>query len=244
MKRFILGLFALAVMVMVLAACGGGRDGVLIVRGSGDIVSQSFEHTGFSGVSAGGVYEVSFLRSDTYSVRIVTHENLFENITVDVNRNGVLVVGTRGGINFDGTAPRLYIEAPFLDYVNLSGAAVAYGWDDIRVDAFELNLSGSASVDLFLAVDRLHVNMSGSSNASLYGRVDVMEASLSGSSSFRGRELHVRDVLMSLSGSTRAYVYAGDYIDVRASGSSRLYYRGLPRLAQNTSGSARVNRID
>ncbi|MCL2169069.1 MAG: DUF2807 domain-containing protein [Defluviitaleaceae bacterium] len=249
MKRLILHILAPVAMLVMLAVCGKDGDGPLVVQGGGEIAKRDFNHfefigMGFTGISAGGMFDVNFSHSDTYSVRIVTFENLFENIHVGIDHRDVLIVSASGGVSFDDTPPRLYIEAPFLEFVNLYGAATASGWDDIKACTFELFLNGTASVDLALAVDgRLYVNMSWATSATLYGKADVMELIAAGTAGFYGHGLEVRNAIVSLSGSTRAYVYASDYLVVNSSGSSRVYYRGMPHLEQNAIDAARVSRM-
>ncbi|MCL2376203.1 MAG: DUF2807 domain-containing protein [Defluviitaleaceae bacterium] len=244
MKKRIFGFMTLmTAAVMILSGCA--TVGASVIRGAGPVVSQTFDVGNFTDVSVGGSRIVIFREAAEHSVTIEMQESLFEYLTLEV-RGGTLHVGQRAGvgIDFGRYSPRVYIYAPSLEGINLSGSSNTEGWDKIFAQNFFVSASGSSSIDIALEVETLEMHLSGSSRATLIGSADDVDISLSGSSRVLAEDLQAGSVDVGSSGSARVYIAVSDSLNVNGSGSSRVRYAGNPSVSVRTSGSSSVSPIN
>jgi len=242
-KRIFVLMIALVATVMMFSGCINVGAGV--IRGTGPVVSQSFDVGSFNDISVGGSRTVIFRESTTHSVTIEMQESLFEYLTVEV-RNGTLYVGQRTGvgIEFGNNSPRVYVYAPSLEGVNLSGSSSTEGWDKIYTSNFSIRASGASSIDIPLEVDTLSINASGSTRATLAGSANSVNVTISGSSRILAEDLQADMVDVQSSGSSYVYIMVSDSLNVNGSGSSRVRYVGNPAVSVSTSGTASVSPLN
>jgi len=210
--------FMLALLMSVVLVFFGGCTAV---RGRGPVASRDYEVASFTEVSTGGSNTVIFRQSENYALTIEMHENLFEHITPHV-QNGVLTIRFNNAVNVNhgNNSPRIYVYAPSLEGINLSGSVSTEDWDSINAENFSINASGSSKVDIPLEADSVNIRASGSARVNLTGNASSANVNASGSS--------------------RVDLAVSDSLNITASGSGRVTYTGSPVVSQSTSGSARV----
>ena len=237
-KLSVLALF-LGGIVMMFGGCGVFGHHVA----TGDVVSRTFHLADFTEVSIGGSRDIVFRHSENHSVTIEMQESLFDVLRVDVR-------GRTLNISFDGSVthsirPRVYVYAPGLQSVSLSGSVSAAGHDaNMFADVVSISMSGSGNAAFTMDVTRLGIGTSGSSRLELTGTADNVNIDQSGSGTISALNLQAQNAGISRSGSGSVYVSVSDSLDISASGSGRVRYRGNPSIMQSTSGSGTVSRID
>jgi len=244
MKKRIFALMAILVSaVIIFGACV--NVGASVIRGTGPVISQSFDVGSFTDVSVGGSRIVIFREASTHSVTIEMQESLFEYLMLEV-RSGTLHVGQRSGIGieFGQHSPRVYVYAPSLEGINLSGSSSTESWDAISTQDFTIRASGSSSIEIPLEVGSLDINLSGSSRVTLWGSADSVDMNISGSSRVLAEELQTSNVDISASGSSRVYIAVSDSLNFNGSGSSRVRYVGNPTITVRSSGSSSVSPLN
>jgi len=232
--------------------------------GRGPLVGRDFEVDSFTGVNIGGSYQVIWRESEEFAVRVETQENLFRNLSVTVENDTLRIRQNRGFqlVSFGSTRPsRIYIYSPSLASAHFSGSVRTENWDPIEGDAFSLQSSGAATIDLVVNTDELNVNTSGSARVTieanvntlnidssgagtftLAGTTNTLDISISGSGRVHAQDLQATSANITISGAGNADVTVSDYLDVRISGSGRVTYEGMPRVAQSISGAGRVTQ--
>ena len=88
-----------------ITACGsntilGSRE---VIKGSGNVITESREVSGFNGVSHTGIGRVTITQGDTESLTIQADDNLMEYITSEV-KNDTLELGFDENVRFDSTS--------------------------------------------------------------------------------------------------------------------------------------------
>ena len=131
-----------------------------------------------------------------------------------------------------------------IERIGASGSGDVQGENVFRTDDIELAVSGSGNIEVKLDSDDVDIRISGSGNIEVEGRGNDASARISGSGRVRARDLKVRTLEASISGSGSIYMSVSDEIEGRISGSGNIYYDGNPdRVHSNSSGSGKLRRL-
>jgi len=205
----------LVVAVVLLGACN-------VVRGSGDMVTESRSVSNFDSISLSGSGDVIINQDGEESLTIETDDNVMQYITSEV-RGGTLHLG-------------------FEELTSASPTRLVFtvGVDDLT----GLSISGSGNIKADgIQTDRLDVGVSGSGDLELEGEATRQEIDISGSGKYRGGNLRSETADISVSGSGDVTVWATNSLDVSVSGSGSVGYYGSPAVNSSTSGSGNVNSL-
>jgi len=213
------------------------------VKGTGAMVSRNIQTEDFTAIDIGGSYIINYRRGQGCSVIIEMQENLFEYLETSV-KSGRLYIGSSKSFNIREAfnRPRVYIEAPELEAVYLSGAANTGEWDKINAQSFLISASGAVNITLSLEVGELEITASGACNIKLDGSAGTAKISVSGACNIKAGDLLAKDTKVSVSGATNARIACSDNLDAGASGASNVRYTGNPVVTQRVSGAASVKR--
>ena len=97
MKKRIGFVVVVSVMALSILACQVG--GLTVVRGSGDVVEEVREVSGFTGVALlEGIGELTIKGGETESLRIEAEDNLMPYLETEV-RKGTLEIDVQDGVN-------------------------------------------------------------------------------------------------------------------------------------------------
>lgn len=198
----------------------GGRWGD--VRGQGDVITEQRHVPGFGAVSASGPVRVVLERSGEHRVSVTAEENLLPFLETEVH-GGVLYAGPVPGVSLDpGEEIVVHVECEEVVALSGSGAAVLdadLGW----LPELWISLSDEAALTAQGEAERQHATLSGSS------RLDALD--------LRSERADAR-----LSGSSEAWVWVKDRLDVDADGASHLQFRGSPEVDARVFGTSSVTR--
>jgi Putative auto-transporter adhesin, head GIN domain len=204
---------ALLAVLLVVAACS-------VTKGSGKVVSQTREVTGFTKVELSGSGELTIEKTGVESLTISAEDNLLPQLTSEVSGD-TLTLGTKPNTTVVPTKPITYS----LTVKDLNGIAV----------------SGSGSVRVSnLTTNSLTTQISGSGTISASGTVNDQAVDISGSGRYQAEQLTSKTAKVQISGSGHASVLATDLLDVKISGSGTLTYGGNPQITQEISGSGKL----
>jgi len=234
-RRALIRVALAAAFSLALMGC---VDGVIGLRGSGDMSSETRDVDGFTEIVLEGSGEVNIEIGDRESLTIEAEDNLMSHLTSEVE-SGRLVLGTSGSIVT--TRGIVYtITATELEGVTLSGSGdveVA----DVTAATFSTVISGSGTVDVAnLMADRLEVAISGSGDVDVTGALDELDVDIPGSGSFDGEGLESATGDVSISGSGAAVVNVTDTLTANVSGSGSIEYLGNPAVSSTISGSGSI----
>jgi hypothetical protein len=235
--------FVLVTLLVVLALSVQGCD-IKVVRGSGKMVEEEREVSGFDSISLSGMGNVYVELGDEESLTIEAEDNLLKHLKSDV-KGRTLEIGTKSGVNLRPQEEiNFYLTVKEVNALEISGSG------DIRLPdwlagSFTIDISGSGDVRLdSLNANWLDVKISGSGRVDIDGgQVEKQDVEINGSGDYRARDLESSRATVRVSGSGEATLWAIDELEVNISGSGDVFYAGDPHLDDDVSGSGDVERI-
>ena len=235
-RNQILSIFILLACALVTAACSP------IVRGSGTLITESREASGFKQIALTGSGNVTVIQGTEESLTIRTDDNVMQHISTEV-KGDTLYLGME-----NGTISLSYTELNFIVTVKELEAVAVSGSGDINIaklmtEQLDIDLSGSGDVKIAkLTAEQLDINIVGSSDVSLRGRVDSQEVRISGSGSYYGSNLQSDTAEIAVIGSGDVAVWAKDELEISITGSGDVQYYGDPQLATSSRGSGDISQ--
>lgn len=165
---------------------------------------------------------------------------VLDRVEVEV-RDGRLRIETRdpgaGELDF-------LLSIPTLGDLDLAGA-VRVRAGPLRTTILGIRLSGATELALErLDAERLRLEASGAADVEASGTVDRFEVGLSGSGSCTAGTLVAREARVRVSGAADLELHATERLDVEASGSADLSYRGRPVVRAAVSGAASLRPLE
>jgi len=230
---------ALIVLITASLACAIPL-GVNTVRGSGNVVTEAREVSGFESVALSGVGQVIITQGDEESLTIETDDNLMRYIETEV-RNGRLELGlARNTIPIPSQSIIFRVSVVDLTGLDSSGAG-SFEIGKLDTDRLKVTLSGAGDVgiDSLRATD-LAVTISGAGDVEVGGQVEAQEIDMSGLGRYSAPDLESQKASVRISGAGGAVVWAQDTLDVEISGAGNVEYYGSPTVTKDISGAGRL----
>ncbi|MBM3308184.1 MAG: DUF2807 domain-containing protein [Candidatus Eisenbacteria bacterium] len=236
-------LLMLPLLMLALPACrvvGGG------LPGSGTIVSEKRDATGFRRVAAAGIGTVVLVRSAEEGVVVETDDNLMACVRTEV-RDGTLYLDTAGKGKLSNPRPTqgvtFTVSFTSLEEIAVSGAADVTA-DSVEAAAFSIAVSGAGDVSVGnLKAESLSVAVSGAGDIAISGAVGAQEIAISGAGSYKAADLASRTAVVGISGTGGAVIWATETLEARVSGVGSVSYYGEPVVTKSVSGMGDVKSL-
>lgn len=236
--------FVCAATVLVFTSCeftGGDR-----IRGNGEIQTETRNAAGYDGIEVSGAIKIFVKQDSGYSVKVEADANLLEYIETRMQDN-TLLIRPRNGKNLrPSNSIKVYVSGPSFRMFDASGASSFYGEGRIVAgDEIEINLSGASNADMEIKAPGVRVEATGASTAKLTGETRNLVVDAAGASKVICYDLLAENVVVNVSGASHAEVFASVELDAKASGASRVKYKGNPAVkGSNTSGAGSVEKVN
>ncbi|HZA32146.1 MAG TPA: head GIN domain-containing protein [Propionibacteriaceae bacterium] len=210
------GSVVLIAAVTMLVSCS-------VTTGSGNVVSESRNVSGFTKIDLSGAGEVTIDQNGTEALTIEAEDNVMPKVTSEVV-DGTLRLGEKSSLTINLTKAVKYQ----VSVKELSG----------------LMISGSGAVTAAkITGPSLAVDINGSGKVTVGGTVENQDVEISGSGDYQAKDLQTKITTVKISGSGAASVAASDSLDIDMSGSGKLtYYGSPPQINQQISGSGSVTK--
>src|SRR5436190_8630480 len=185
--------------------------------GSGHVISETRNVSGFDSVSLDGEGELVVDQNGAEGLTITADDNLLPLITSEVKGNR-LILSVKPGTHIDPSREIVFK----LSAKNLKDASIA----------------GSGAVDLKnIQTDALRVELAGSADITAAGSADHLDLTISGSGKYLGSNLKAKDAKVNIAGSGDVTLTASETLDATVAGSGDIKYYGDPRVTQHVFGS-------
>ncbi len=238
MKSKLVFLSAVIFGALLLSACGFG-----VLRGSGNVVSESRAVSNFDAVAFSGSGDVIIDQNGTEGLKIEAEDNLIPHIRTEVRGHTLhIFFDPMGMVMVRPTRPmKFHLSMKDVKVLDLSGSGTIYS-EKITTSSLVMDISGSgdATIDS-LTADRMDIDISGSGKCLLKGEAAMLSLNISGSGNCNSSGLNSKDVRIDVSGSGKAQVKADNRLDIDISGSGDVVYTGSPQISQKVSGSGRIS---
>ncbi|MEO6721305.1 MAG: head GIN domain-containing protein [Ferruginibacter sp.] len=222
-----------AIALFMLASC---RQ----IHGSGNIVKEKRQTGDFSGVSAGGAFEVEVKNGATREVEVEADDNVIGYIETEV-RGGVLRINIKENVNFNNAHFKVYVTAPEINSVKSSGASDIKIKETLRSpNKISFDVSGAGSISGIADAPEIDAEISGAGNISMGGRTRNYTAKVSGSGNLKTGDLQTETADIRVSGAGNAWVHASVRLKANASGAGNIHYKGGAQVEQHSSGAGNI----
>lgn len=211
-------------LLAVLTACGInlGSGALTRVSGSGNVVSETRNVSGFDGVTVTGAGNILIDQNGTESLTITTDDNLLQYIKTEV-RGGKLVLEFTPGVMFDRVKELAFkISAKNLNSIRVDGAA---------------NVQGKN-----IGSENLSVKLNGAGAITLSGKATAQDVVLDGAGAYNGADLASQTAKVTHNGVGGAVVRVSDKLDAVVSGLGGIEYIGNPQVTKTVSGLGGVRQ--
>ncbi len=180
------------------------------VVGSGNVITESRNVSGFEAVSFEGVARLVLEQSGTESLTITADDNILPLLISEV-REGTLFLGFASDTSITNTEPIVFTLS-----VRTLTALTAAGVVEVDARGIDSN--------------RLDVIVSGVSNVTAAGRADRQNVVVSGVSTYRAENLESRVVVVDVSGPSRVVVNVSEELRGRVDAPGSVAYIGDPTV--------------
>lgn len=206
-------------------------------------VVQNKDLDRFVAVNMSGKFNFRLKNSPSYSVRIISDERIADYVR-PVVKNGIFSVvldekkyspELKKELKAKGAAePVLEVEvySPYIQELVVREKAVLLDSDNIHVDNFKLNVSGSAKVNrLYLDCVTAALTFAGSSQSAVNAEIDTkLNVSTENSSSANISQKGGNAILKSKGASSLNLNVDGVDLDLEASGNAAIYISGIASM--------------
>lgn len=242
MRKRIIYVWSLITLALGVCSCDDET-----LEASDQVSEKAYSFTDFNGISVTSAFKVYITFSEVEEEKIVVEasDNLQDKVVVE-QQDGLLSfdleknTGIRGDIVLN-----VHITTQNLNLLHVSGISEVSFKNKLVASSLEMTVSDSGNVNGEMDVESMRLNLRGTSDVSLYGKVDTLKAFLNTSSDLKDYDLQVENLEIELQGGSQTFLTVNGSISVRASGTSRLNYKGNPSIVQqNLSGFAKVIKND
>lgn len=236
-KRIVVVLLLL-VAILTVTACNAS-----IVKGSGDLITETRAVSDFDSIDLSGSGEVIVRQDGNESLTIETDDNVMEHVKAEVE-GGVLKLGYEEGFNLiDHTRLIFTVGVDDLKSLKISGSGDIES-DNLETSRLDATVSGSGDIQIAdLSADEVTAKISGSGEIDLAGDATAQDVTISGSGKYLAGDLCSASVKVKISGSGDATVCATEELDSNISGSGSVSYYGRPSISTSGSGSGKINGL-
>jgi hypothetical protein len=236
---------ALFSLVIFLFASGCREITGPRVRGSGNIITENRNETGFNRIDVSGAIDVFIKQDSTTSVKVEADDNIMEYVIVNTS-GSTLEIHTENNIRLKPSHKiKVYVTNPDYKELLVSGASSIRSENEISSpDALHIEINGASEGRLELNAPKVSVNLGGASHADLRGKTRDFEGDASGASEIKGFDLLSENANVEASGASSIEVFASVRIDGQASGASSVNYKGNAQVTVDKSGASSVNKKD
>lgn len=243
-KRYILSLTLLVLPSLLLSACQ--IPFINVVRGSGNVITESREVSGFDEIRLDGAGRLVITQGDTESLEIEAEDNLLPELTSDV-RGGTLILGYQEKFWRTSVIPTKEIHYTLtvmdLQKVTFNGAA-DLEMTSLQTSSLTIEINGAGQIKINdLTADSVSVTINGTGNVELAGEVSTQTIEIDGAGNVRAGDLLTATTSIEVNGLGNSTVWATESLDVTINGGGSLNYYGSPSVTQDINGAGSINSL-
>lgn len=180
----------------------------------------------FHGLKIGGIFNIQYTPSNVYKIIIETNESHLEQIITKIE-NGILEI-----TNENKKHPNIlniYLFAPFLKEIELSGISELYSTKEFETDIFKIQTYGAAIAHLKIKSDEVHINMNESSEITISGTTNKMEVFVNNTSILYAEDLLAKDATVTSHDKAVANINVSGTLNAFSNASSKILSIGNPK---------------
>jgi len=240
---------AAVIITVIILTCLTALGCYGAIRGSGNIVTRSYEYADFSRVEISSAFDVEIVPGSAFSISVTADENIFDFIRVSQTDN-ILKIAMGPGYSYFPSVLIARVAMPDIESlsafgasrVDLSGFTFEHEFAAELSGASTLELTGVVMGDISLdagtasriqgvvqAID-MTFEVTGASRVNLTGNARNVRITGGGASNIDVSGLEAQNATVGLSGASSAVINITGRLDAGLTGASHLKYIGEPEL--------------
>jgi len=213
------------------------------VKGSGNVVSQDFDLTGFESITVSNGADLILTQGEAYSVIIEAEDNILELLEVEVGERG-LNIGLEEFVFLQNTEPiKVKVTMPEVSTLTVEGSGSVVSNGRLSGDRIIVRIYGSGDVNVEVEVEEFNSRIIGSGDVNVRGTTREYIAIIEGSGDVNSLSLNAEDVEARISGSGSMMLFASKTLDINIEGSGNVMYKGEAKITKSISGSGDISKI-
>lgn len=258
------------VMLLCMASCsqtqtgGDEQDGFKSSVKWGDVVTKPLDLSGFTKIEVAGNVDVVYTQSQEFETKATGNEKALEQYQFRVE-NGTLIVGETKDRLGNTPSVRLYVSAPSLEKIEITGPGDVDVVGGLEQDCLEIVIAGSGDYEAdHMTCGSLNVSITGSGDMDVdvlkckdanftvsgAGDVDIDSMVAEGKTTFKMNgsgdmktDVKCKDMDAACTGTGDFDVkVACDVLNIDATGSCDVKLKGhVRKLVRSTSGFSKVD---
>ncbi|MCZ3367003.1 MULTISPECIES: head GIN domain-containing protein [Methanobacterium] len=235
MKKYII---AALVILAVVAASGCTWQGT---NGSGNVVNQSKNVSGFNQVSVDGAGTVIITQGDKESLTVEAEDNIMQYITTNVSNNVLNIRITNPVVP---TKPiKYYLTVKDLNSISYSGGGKIQS-NGLNTNSLTININGAGEGSLSnLNVKALKIIISGAGKLTMSGTANNQDISISGAGEYNAGDLTSKIATITISGAGRGTVKVSNSLNAVVNGAGQISYIGNPQVTKQLNGAGSIKQV-
>jgi len=196
----------------------------------------------FSGIGISVHADVFYTPGNTHEIKIEGDDRDVEELITEVEDGFLRIKYPDGNWRVKRSKLTIHVTSSELEAVKMSGSGLFSSDKPVTADEMDIAISGSGDIVFKqLTADEVGVKISGSGDVVLdSGSADEMDLRISGSGKMNAETFEVNEFSAAISGSGSARITAKEDLEVKISGSGKVYYHGDPRVNSVSSGSGKA----
>ena len=213
------------------------------VTGSGRIVSEGRELSGFDQIALHGAGEIILTQSDRESVVVETDDNLMRHILTQVNGDRLEIKFPRNTNLVPSGSIKYYISVKEIEEISIDGFGSVVS-EEINGENLSLTLDGAGSITLSnVSMENVESDINGLGSIKLLGEVQSQQVDINGSGEYDGDQLESKYAQVAIDGLANASIAVEDDLEVTINGAGVVSYSGNPVVDKEVHGLGRVRRM-
>jgi hypothetical protein len=232
--------------LLIFAALGCLQSSCYIggIPGSGKIVTEKRNLSGFTAISSAASVEVEFTQGNEFAVEAEADDNLIRHLKTVVE-GGKLKIYIGDNVSVRNAHFKVTVTAPEINSLKASSSSSIHVNGTLK-SASQILLAASSSASIEADVDAPVINADASSSAdiNLSGKTKDLTVEASSSAEINAFGLLSENTRANANSSGTANVFASIDLDAHASSSGDINYKGGARVKVATNSSGSVNKSE
>jgi hypothetical protein len=228
----------LVLSLFLITGCG-----ISYIRGSGNVITEEREVSGFDSVDMSGFGEIFITQGDTESLTIETDDNLMQYIKSEVRGNTLYLEFEENTIPNPSSKITFRLNVVDLAALDLAGAG-SFNIESLETPSLEITFSGAGDIDLnSLVADRVSTRISGAGDVSVSGEVGIQNIHIEGAGKYSAPDLKSSEATVQIEGLGNVVIWVIDALDLTIDGAGNVDYYGNPTVSQSIEGGGSINSL-
>ena len=200
---------------------------------NGSETEASYEVNSFKNITIEGIFNITIVQDNTYSILFKGGENIFEKFSFSDLENVLTLKHDYSNWLRNLDIPEVEIHCSSLDQIQFNSSSNLRSVGTLTGDKLLILVTEEADIvelNLDLDYQQLRFNSKGSSSGKhiLKGKCAISSFTLNSSNNVHANELKSEKVEIGHNGLGNAYIWATDSLSVTFYNSGNVYYRGSP----------------